>query len=92
MRVSRKESAVGRYRGICESPPPFTTSPNPRARRIRSAEALPRHRPVYVYCRSGFRAHLAVRILKELGFEDVVNVTGGELSMRAEGGFDWERA
>jgi NADPH-dependent 2,4-dienoyl-CoA reductase/sulfur reductase-like enzyme/rhodanese-related sulfurtransferase len=55
-------------------------------------EAVPRSRRIAVYCRSGFRAHLAVRILKERGYDDVVNVTGGELSLRAEGGFDWERA
>ncbi|HET6439450.1 MAG TPA: FAD-dependent oxidoreductase [Anaeromyxobacter sp.] len=58
----------------------------------RRAGELPRERRIAVYCRSGFRAHLALRILKELGFEDVANVTGGSLSMEAEGGFDWERA
>ncbi len=55
-------------------------------------ETLPRGRRIAAYCRSGFRAHLAVRILKEHGFDDVVNVTGGELSLRPEGGFDWEAA
>jgi NADPH-dependent 2,4-dienoyl-CoA reductase/sulfur reductase-like enzyme/rhodanese-related sulfurtransferase len=53
---------------------------------------LPRGRRIAVHCRSGFRAHLALRTLKELGFEDVVNVTGGSLSMQAEGGYDWEQA
>jgi rhodanese-related sulfurtransferase len=47
-------------------------------------DALPKDRPIAVYCRSGFRAHLALRILKTSGFSDVVNVTGGYLSMRAE--------
>ncbi|HTN51101.1 MAG TPA: FAD-dependent oxidoreductase [Anaeromyxobacter sp.] len=55
-------------------------------------EALPRDRRLVVYCRSGFRAHLVVRVLKEEGFRDVVNVTGGLLSMQAEGGFAWEAA
>jgi len=55
-------------------------------------ETLPRDRRIAVYCRSGFRAHLAVRILKEHGFREIVNVTGGELSLRAEGGFGWETA
>jgi NADPH-dependent 2,4-dienoyl-CoA reductase/sulfur reductase-like enzyme/rhodanese-related sulfurtransferase len=55
-------------------------------------ESLPRERRIAVHCRIGFRAHLAVRILKERGFAEVVNVTGGELSMRAEGGFEWEKA
>jgi rhodanese-related sulfurtransferase len=50
---------------------------------------LPRGRRVVVYCRSGFRGHLAVRILKGSGFEDVANLTGGQLSLVAEGGFAW---
>jgi rhodanese-related sulfurtransferase len=53
-------------------------------------ERLPKHRRILVYCRAGFRAHLAVRILKQRGFADVANVTGGYLSMLAEGGFNWE--
>ena len=52
---------------------------------------LPRDRRIVVYCRSGFRAHLAVRILKENGFADVANVTGGWVSLEAEGGFDVSR-
>ncbi len=51
---------------------------------------LPRDRRIAVYCRSGFRAHLAVRILKASGFGDVVNVTGGWLTMGLEGGFQVE--
>jgi rhodanese-related sulfurtransferase len=51
-------------------------------------EELPRDREIAIHCRSGFRAHLAVRILKERGFSRVTNVTGGWLSMVAEGGFD----
>ena len=38
---------------------------------------LPRDRRIALYCRSGFRAHLALRILKEHGYRDVANVTGG---------------
>ena len=53
-------------------------------------QQLPKDRRIAVHCRSGFRAHLAVRILKENGYTDVANVTGGHLSMVAEGGFDWE--
>ena len=53
-------------------------------------DSLPKGRRIVVHCRSGFRAHLAVRILKERGFADVANVTGGHLSMVAEGGFPWE--
>jgi NADPH-dependent 2,4-dienoyl-CoA reductase/sulfur reductase-like enzyme/rhodanese-related sulfurtransferase len=53
-------------------------------------DELPRGKKVHIHCRSGFRAHLALRILKDNGFEDVVNVTGGYLAMTAEGGFDIE--
>jgi len=55
-------------------------------------DRLPKDRRIVVHCRSGFRAHLAVRILKQLGFPDVANVTGGYLSMVAEGGFNLETA
>jgi rhodanese-related sulfurtransferase len=51
---------------------------------------VPRGKRLHLYCRSGFRAHLALRILKENGFEEVVNVTGGYLALLAEGGFDLE--
>jgi NADPH-dependent 2,4-dienoyl-CoA reductase/sulfur reductase-like enzyme/rhodanese-related sulfurtransferase len=53
---------------------------------------LPRDRRIVLYCRSGFRAHLALRILKESGCRDVANVTGGWLSIELEGGFDLEGA
>jgi NADPH-dependent 2,4-dienoyl-CoA reductase/sulfur reductase-like enzyme/rhodanese-related sulfurtransferase len=52
------------------------------------AGSLPRDRRLALHCRSGYRAHLALRILRGLGFEDVVNVTGGWLAMEAHGGFD----
>ncbi len=45
-------------------------------------DELPRDRPVAVYCRSGFRGHLATRTLKESGFAEVVNVTGGWVSLQ----------
>jgi NADPH-dependent 2,4-dienoyl-CoA reductase/sulfur reductase-like enzyme/rhodanese-related sulfurtransferase len=48
---------------------------------------LPRDRRIVTHCRVGFRGHLALRILKGLGFEDVANLTGGYLSLVAEGGF-----
>ncbi|MBL0219574.1 MAG: FAD-dependent oxidoreductase [Myxococcales bacterium] len=50
-------------------------------------DGVPRDRRIVVHCRVGFRGHLALRILKGLGFQDVANVTGGFLSMIAEGGF-----
>jgi rhodanese-related sulfurtransferase len=53
-------------------------------------ETLPRDRRIVVHCRSGFRAHLALRILQARGFRNVANVTGGWLSMELEGGFEVE--
>lgn len=55
-------------------------------------ETLPKDRRILVHCRSGFRAHLALRILRAAGFRDVANVTGGYLSMQLEGGFEMEEA
>jgi NADPH-dependent 2,4-dienoyl-CoA reductase/sulfur reductase-like enzyme/rhodanese-related sulfurtransferase len=53
---------------------------------------LPRDRRIVLHCRSGFRAHLALRTLKENGFTDLANVTGGWVSLQLEGGFDVEGA
>ncbi len=38
-------------------------------------------RPVYVYCRSGFRSYLAYRVLKGLGFARVATLSGGTMTM-----------
>jgi NADPH-dependent 2,4-dienoyl-CoA reductase/sulfur reductase-like enzyme/rhodanese-related sulfurtransferase len=51
-------------------------------------EEVPRDRPLVVHCRSGYRSHLALRILKQNGFERVRNLTGGYLAALALGGFD----
>lgn len=48
--------------------------------RDRVAE-LDASRPVYVYCRSGFRSYLAYRALKGLGFERVATLSGGTMTM-----------
>ena len=53
-------------------------------------DEVPRDRPIIAHCRSGFRSHLAVRILKEKGWADVRNLTGGYVAMTAAGGFDIE--
>jgi NADPH-dependent 2,4-dienoyl-CoA reductase/sulfur reductase-like enzyme/rhodanese-related sulfurtransferase len=51
-----------------------------------SLERIPRDRRLVVHCRSGFRAHLAVRMLIESGYLDVRNLTGGWVSLELEGG------
>jgi NADPH-dependent 2,4-dienoyl-CoA reductase/sulfur reductase-like enzyme/rhodanese-related sulfurtransferase len=53
-------------------------------------EQIPRDRRVLVYCRGGFRAHLALRILRGHGISNVANVTGGWLSIVPEGGIPIE--
>lgn len=58
--------------------------------RFRLGELPPNVR-IHVHCRSGFRSHLALRILRESGYENVVNVTGAYMAILAEGGFDIER-
>jgi NADPH-dependent 2,4-dienoyl-CoA reductase/sulfur reductase-like enzyme/rhodanese-related sulfurtransferase len=55
-------------------------------------EQLPRDRRIVLYCRTGFRAHLALRALVESGYRDVANLTGGSVSMELEGGFVMEGA
>ncbi|NLT56642.1 MAG: FAD-dependent oxidoreductase [Actinomycetales bacterium] len=49
--------------------------------RERLAE-LPRGVPVRVYCLSGFRSYLATRILRQSGFDDVRNLSGGLSTLR----------
>jgi rhodanese-related sulfurtransferase len=53
---------------------------------------IPKGMRIHLHCRSGFRAHLASRILKGNGYEDIVNVTGGWLAIQADGGFELETA
>ena len=45
---------------------------------------VPKGRRLLVHCRSGFRAHLAVRTLLAEGFTDVANITGGWVSLELE--------
>ena len=49
---------------------------------------LPRDRRIVVHCRVGWNAHIASRMLQGLGFSRVAYLTGGFLSLLAEGGFD----
>jgi NADPH-dependent 2,4-dienoyl-CoA reductase/sulfur reductase-like enzyme/rhodanese-related sulfurtransferase len=55
-------------------------------------DEVPRNVRIHLHCRSGFRAHLALRILKANGYDNLVNVTGGYMAVLAEGGFDLEQA
>jgi len=50
---------------------------------------VPRDKRLFVHCAVGFRGHLAVRILKQNGFQPS-NVTGGYTSIKASGLFQEE--
>jgi NADPH-dependent 2,4-dienoyl-CoA reductase/sulfur reductase-like enzyme/rhodanese-related sulfurtransferase len=45
---------------------------------------LPAGRPVMVYCASGFRSYLALRVLRQNGFDDVRSLSGGLTTLRLE--------
>ena len=49
----------------------------PQAELATRLEEIPRDRPVYTVCRSGFRSLRAAQFLKQLGFSHVLNVAGG---------------
>jgi len=46
-------------------------------------DTLDRGRPVYVYCKVGFRSYLAYRILKQSGFQRVRTLSGGSMTFCA---------
>jgi NADPH-dependent 2,4-dienoyl-CoA reductase/sulfur reductase-like enzyme/rhodanese-related sulfurtransferase len=54
--------------------------------------SLPKGETIHIHCRSGYRAHLALRILAQRGFEKLLNVTGGYLAIEAEGGFEIDQS
>jgi rhodanese-related sulfurtransferase len=46
-------------------------------------QELPLDRPIYIYCEAGLRGYLAQRILRQTGFEQVANLSGGYVSWKA---------
>jgi NADPH-dependent 2,4-dienoyl-CoA reductase/sulfur reductase-like enzyme len=42
---------------------------------------LPRHKPLYIHCRTGQRSYNAVLALQNLGFDNVYNITGSFLAL-----------
>jgi NADPH-dependent 2,4-dienoyl-CoA reductase/sulfur reductase-like enzyme/rhodanese-related sulfurtransferase len=45
-------------------------------------DEVPIGRPIFVYCRSGFRSYLAQRLLVQRGHSDTRTLAGGELTFR----------
>jgi NADPH-dependent 2,4-dienoyl-CoA reductase/sulfur reductase-like enzyme/rhodanese-related sulfurtransferase len=43
-------------------------------------DEIPRDRPVYTYCRSGFRSYLAYCVLRQNGYEDAKFLSGGMMT------------
>jgi rhodanese-related sulfurtransferase len=43
-------------------------------------DEVPRDKPVYTYCRSGFRSYIAYCVLKQNGFPDVAMLSGGMMT------------
>ena len=43
-------------------------------------DEVPRDKPVYTYCRSGFRSYIAYCVLKQNGFDDVAFLSGGMMT------------
>ena len=41
---------------------------------------MPRDKPVYTYCRSGFRSYIAFCVLKQNGWDDVAFLAGGMMT------------
>lgn len=49
--------------------------------KLRSAlDRIPRDKPVYLYCKVGFRSYLAYRILRQKGFDPLATLAGGSLT------------
>ncbi|HHX12876.1 MAG TPA: rhodanese-like domain-containing protein, partial [Clostridiales bacterium] len=44
-------------------------------------DEIPRDRPVYLHCRSGHRSYNAVMTLQNLGFDNVINISGSYLAL-----------
>ncbi|MDP3665499.1 MAG: rhodanese-like domain-containing protein, partial [Sediminibacterium sp.] len=50
--------------------------------RQRLAE-LPPDKKIYIYCEAGLRGYLAHRMLRQNGYEEVYNLSGGYISWKA---------
>lgn len=45
------------------------------------SHSIPNDKPIYVYCRSGARGTAALSMLKNHGFNEVINIDGGIIAM-----------
>lgn len=47
--------------------------------------SLDKHKPYFVYCRSGARSGKAMQIMQDLGFNEVYNLEGGIMAWEHKG-------
>lgn len=65
-------------RGVIEA----EVEPRPELGGVTAPELQDRHRPIYLYCRSGGRSALAADALQQMGFTKVASLAGGILAWR----------
>lgn len=58
---------------------------NKRADFLQRIQSLDKDKPVYVYCLAGVRGEAAAKRLREEGFKDVVNMSGGIMAWKKAG-------
>jgi len=47
-------------------------------------DKIPKEKPIAILCQSGLRSYIAQRVLKQSGFENVFNISGGYLAVSAD--------
>jgi rhodanese-related sulfurtransferase len=57
----------------------------PQAELASRLDEVPRDRPLYVTCQSGYRSLRAAQFLRQMGFAPVLSVTGGTAAWEAAG-------
>jgi NADPH-dependent 2,4-dienoyl-CoA reductase/sulfur reductase-like enzyme/rhodanese-related sulfurtransferase len=72
---STREFATGHLRGALNIP---------HTKLRDRLDEVPTGRPLLVYCASGFRSYLALRVLRQNGFADVRSLSGGLTTLRLE--------
>ena len=45
------------------------------------ANEVPKDRPVYITCKTGLTSYTACKILQNMGFDNVINVSGGFIGL-----------
>lgn len=51
---------------------------------LQNFEQYDRKRPLYIYCHSGRRSRKASELLEKMGFEKIINLEGGIISLKTK--------